>query len=176
VYLVEIAPCVGAPIPDLFVHDDSPPKLDYVDLDWVFGVRAGAVYSVLVNSNPELLNLTIRADGTLDLAVIPGRVGVSLVDIRATEPNGNYVDDRFLIVVGSAVRPGDANRDGEFDQRDIMQVLEAAKYLTAQPATWEQGDWNEDGVFDQLDIVEALQTGNYLQGPYAAFDAVFARA
>ena len=73
---------------------------------------------------------------------------------------------------------GDANRDFAFDQHDIIQILQAAKYLTGEPATWEQGDWNGDGVFDQLDIVAALQTGNYLQGPYAAgaVDAVFAAA
>jgi hypothetical protein len=65
-------------------------------------------------------------------------------------------------------RPGDSNRDLQFDQLDIVQVLQADKYLTGQPATWQEGDWNDDGVFDQLDIVAALQTGNYLQGPYAA--------
>jgi hypothetical protein len=70
---------------------------------------------------------------------------------------------------------GDANRDLKFDQQDIVQVLQAAKYLTGQPATFEEGDGNGDGVFDQLDIVAALQTGNYLKGPYAArlVDIVF---
>ena len=27
------------------------------------------------------------------------------------------------------------------------------KYLTAEPANWEEGDWNGDGLFDQDDIV-----------------------
>jgi hypothetical protein len=78
--------------------------------------------------------------------------------------------------VASEVAPGDANRDLRFDQLDIVQVLQAAKYLTGQPATFEEGDWNGDGVFDQLDIVAALQTGNHLKGPYAAraVEAVFA--
>jgi hypothetical protein len=52
---------------------------------------------------------------------------------------------------------GDANEDGLFDQSDIVLVLQAAKYLTGQPATWSEGDWNGDGVFDQLDLVEALR-------------------
>ena len=69
--------------------------------------------------------------------------------------------------------PGDANRDLQFNQLDIVQVLQTAKYLTNQAATWEEGDWNGDNLFDQEDIVAALQTGNYLQGPYAA-DAFFA--
>ena len=68
---------------------------------------------------------------------------------------------------------GDANRDFQFDQQDIVQVLQAAKYLTGEPASFEEGDWNGDGIFNQLDIAAALRTGNYLQGPYAA-DAIFA--
>jgi len=48
---------------------------------------------------------------------------------------------------------------------DIVQVLQQAKYLTGQPATWEEGDWTGDGVFDQFDIVAALQTDDYLRGP-----------
>ena len=63
---------------------------------------------------------------------------------------------------------GDANRDFQFDQQDIEQVLHSAKYLTGAPATFEQRDWNSDGIFSQLDIIAALQTGNYLQGPYAS--------
>lgn len=63
---------------------------------------------------------------------------------------------------------GDANRDGEFDQLDIVLVQQAAKYLTGEPATWSEGDWNNDGVFNQLDIVAAQQAAVYLTGPYAA--------
>jgi predicted RNA methylase len=66
------------------------------------------------------------------------------------------------------VEAGDANRDFRFDQQDLVQVLQAAKYRTGEPATFEEGDWNGDGVFDQLDYIAALMTGNYLQGPYAA--------
>ena len=59
--------------------------------------------------------------------------------------------------------PGDANKDGRFDSLDLVAVLQAGKYGTGQPATWEEGDWNGDGVFDQLDIVAALQSGAFLQ-------------
>lgn len=76
--------------------------------------------------------------------------------------------------------PGDANRDFVFDQQDIVQVLQAGKYLTGEAATWGEGDWDGgpggypgkpppgDSIFDQQDIVAALQTGNYLNGSYAA--------
>lgn len=63
------------------------------------------------------------------------------------------------------VAAGDANRDFRFDQQDIVEVLQAAKYATGERATWEEGDWNRDGVFDQLDVMAALITGNYLQAP-----------
>ena len=59
-------------------------------------------------------------------------------------------------------QPGDANEDGQFDQLDIVHVLQSGKYLTGQPATWSEGDWDGNGEFDNLDIVAALQTGNYL--------------
>ena len=63
---------------------------------------------------------------------------------------------------------GDANLDRRYDQLDIVNVLQSAKYLTGQPATWSEGDWTGDGLFDQLDIVAwRLQSGHYLQGPYA---------
>ena len=58
---------------------------------------------------------------------------------------------------------GDANGDGAFNQLDIVQVLQTAKYLTDEPASFDEGDWNNDGFFNQLDIVEALQAGTYLQ-------------
>jgi hypothetical protein len=65
-------------------------------------------------------------------------------------------------------RAGDANRDGHFDQRDVVQVLQFGKYQTGEPAAFRDGDWNGDGLFDRLDLVLALQTGNYLQWTYPA--------
>ena len=79
-----------------------------------------------------------------------------------------------------ALLPGDANQDLTFDQLDLMQALQAGKYLTGQPATWAEGDWNGapggrpgkppagDGVFDHHDVLAALTAGAYGNGPYAA--------
>lgn len=86
------------------------------------------------------------------------------IDVLAAPPS----DGNITWYESFFPQPGDSNHDWRFDQLDIVQVLQAAKYLTEEPATFEEGDWNGDGVFDQLDIVAALQTGNYLQGPYAA--------
>lgn len=60
---------------------------------------------------------------------------------------------------------GDANLDGVFDRDDVVQVLQAAKYNSGQPATWHEGDWNGDGVFNQLDIVESQVDGTYEVSP-----------
>ena len=57
---------------------------------------------------------------------------------------------------------GDATQDGRFDADDLVQVLASARYLTGEPASFEEGDWNGDGLFDQFDIVNALQRGGYL--------------
>lgn len=87
-----------------------------------------------------------------------------------------FLNRRIVWYENVSQEAGDANGDGQFNQLDIVQILQAAKYLTGQPATWSEGDWNGDGLFDQDDIVAALQTGNYLQGPDAAraVDAAFA--
>jgi hypothetical protein len=65
---------------------------------------------------------------------------------------------------------GDVDGDRDFDQFDLIALLQSDRYLTGQPATWSQGDWNGDGVFNQLDILMALQTQptHYLQGPFGA--------
>jgi hypothetical protein len=81
---------------------------------------------------------------------------------------------------GTNLLAGDADRDLDFDQLDLVQVQIAAKYLSGQAATWGEGDWDGapggspgappagNGLFDQLDIIAALATGVYLTGPYAA--------
>ena len=78
-----------------------------------------------------------------------------------------------------ALRAGDADQDGDFDNLDIVQVLQRAKYLTGQLATWGDGDWNGapggsagnpplgDGLFNQLDIIAALNDRPWYVGPYA---------
>ncbi len=71
-------------------------------------------------------------------------------------------------------RPGDADLDDDFDQNDLVRVLQAAKYLTGRAASWGEGDWNGgpggtlemppmgDGVFDQIDIIASLNQNSYL--------------
>ena len=62
---------------------------------------------------------------------------------------------------------GDANLDGAFDSRDLVNVFQAGQYEDANTGTshWATGDWNTDGDFTTSDIVLAFQDGGYEQGP-----------
>lgn len=134
-----------------------PPSGDLVDGN--AGVNQVSFDSGIVNATiPAGSTLRIRWTADAAAETIGWVFGLDNVVLRLLN------DDRL--------HPGDADRDLDFDQFDIVQVLQADTYLTEEPATWQEGDWNRDGVFDQLDIVAALQTGDYLQGPYAA-DVLF---
>ena len=65
---------------------------------------------------------------------------------------------------------GDANLDGGFDDRDIVQVFVSGEYRDglAQNSTWATGDWDGDGEFDERDLVAAFIDGGYNKGPRGA--------
>ncbi len=56
---------------------------------------------------------------------------------------------------------GDANVDGEFNTKDLVDVLTVGKYETGEFAVWSEGDWNADGKFGTSDFVAALIDGGY---------------
>jgi sugar lactone lactonase YvrE len=69
---------------------------------------------------------------------------------------------------------GDANLDGEFNTRDLVDVFQAGQYedgVTGK-SNWGSGDWNGDGDFDTSDLVTAFQDGGYEQGPLAGVKGV----
>ena len=116
--------------------------------------------------------LVVQADGQpLDTAVLANKtVSADLSIYRG----------QIEEIIARVLQAGDANQDFSFDQRDIVQVLQAGKYLTGELATWGEGDWDGapsgtfgsppagNGLFDQRDIVAALQSNTYLSGPHAA--------
>lgn len=63
--------------------------------------------------------------------------------------------------------PGDSNRDGVFDSRDLDQVFAAGEYEDdlVGNSTFADGDWNGDGEFDSEDLVFAFQAGHYVVRP-----------
>lgn len=59
--------------------------------------------------------------------------------------------------------PGDSNGDELFNEKDLIQVFQSAKYDTGEPADRTEGDWNSDRKFDSGDLVYVFQAGTYLQ-------------
>lgn len=120
--------------------------------------------------------------GYLDFGDVaqPGISLDSLLDdwyVAGSLAGGGGLGDVNLVYVKDLL-PGDANQDFAFDQLDIVQVLQAGKYLSGDAATWGEGDWDGgpggypgepppgNGLFDQKDILAALQAGAYVTGPY----------
>jgi hypothetical protein len=58
---------------------------------------------------------------------------------------------------------GDANLDGLFDSRDLVQIFQKGQYEDGLVANsgWVDGDWNGDGEFETADLVLAFQYGAY---------------
>ena len=69
---------------------------------------------------------------------------------------------------------GDANLDGAFDSKDLIQVFEQNTYEDSihNNSGWGEGDWNGDGEFDSSDLVIAFADNGYEIGQVAAFNAV----
>jgi hypothetical protein len=99
----------------------------------------------------------------------------TLENPRPAPPLGENVPPPIL--APGLLLPGDADRDRDFDQYDVMKALSSGKYSTGVEATWGEGDWNGgpgspdqpplgDGVFDRFDIVAAQRAGAYRRGPY----------
>ncbi len=65
---------------------------------------------------------------------------------------------------------GDANLDGEFNSKDLIQVFATNTYEDgiAANSDWSSGDWNGDSEFDSSDLVKAFSDGGYEQGALGA--------
>lgn len=59
---------------------------------------------------------------------------------------------------------GDVNRDGMFDQQDLVWVFAGGKYEddVADNASYEDGDWDGDGDFTSQDLVFAFTQGHFI--------------
>ena len=139
-----------------------------------FGVFNGILATIRLNNGAGIFQESVIVDESV---VATGRVDLGDLDGDGDLDAIVATSGGIKIFLNQNVpNPlhGDANRDLRFDQQDVVQVLQAAKYLTGEPATWSEGDWNGDGLFDQIDLVLALQSGKYLQGPNAAADSLFA--
>jgi hypothetical protein len=71
-----------------------------------------------------------------------------------------YGHDPLGLVTTKALA-GDANGDGQFNSRDLVQIFQAGKYRGLTGADWTEGDWNADGYFDEQDLIVAFQQNGY---------------
>ena len=174
--------------------DSWDAQVDWFDLTFS-GPAALAQFGEPVPLDPSAPdNPTHWAEGTPSRSLDTGDIRTALntrVLPVGSRSELTELDVAALADLGWEIRPqtcqtleaGDADQDGDFDNLDIVQVLQRAKYLTGQPATWGDGDWDGapggcwgnpprgNGLFDQLDIIAALGTSIPIQGPYAAMGA-----
>lgn len=196
----DVNPGKAGSSPENFVHfgDDllfaatGPNGRELYRTDGVGVVEVGDVNPGPDDSDPyctefasELVCAAMSPDGPR-LYASNGESFTEIAEYEADWAGGYFVpmnDKLFFFAGGSGLyvvtrvptrMPGDANADSSFDQLDLVQVLQAGKYLTGDPVTWGEGDWNNDGVFDQLDVIAAAETGLYMTGPYAMSSPEFA--
>jgi len=103
VHPVNDDPTVTAPIADRTVLQGAAPVLDHADLNAVFGdvdnTDAELTYTVAANTGAGIVTATIGADDTLDLGFVAAQNGIADITIRATDPQGGFVEDTFRVTV-----------------------------------------------------------------------------
>ena len=77
----------------------------------------------------------------------------------------NTADHDYLISEMMGITYGDANADGVFDSKDLVQIFQAGEYEDdiVGNSTWAEGDWNCDGEFNTSDLVAAFRVGRYVR-------------
>jgi hypothetical protein len=171
-----IARGVGTLIDDLSYPEFADSYLSVPPASYIIDITPGEDnLNVVASFEADLSGadgaaLVVAASGFLN----PPMEGNPEFGLLAVFPDGTTA---LLPATDSPPVIGDSNGDGVFNEMDLMQVLEAGKYLTGEPATFAEGDWDGSGQFDQFDIIAALQAGNYSQSSNAesthAVDEVF---
>jgi hypothetical protein len=113
----------------------------------------------LVNPHQAIVYVAIRSHGAAS-------ADPAVLNEQLTKFNGGCNPECKNVQVSThePLNPivlGDSNDDGRFDEADLIQVFQAGKYESGQPASFSEGDWNGDGVFNTSDLIAAFQTGNY---------------
>jgi glucose/arabinose dehydrogenase len=100
---VNTAPHVANQIQNLTVPKNSPPVLDYVDLNAVFddvdNPDSDLAYTVVGNLPSGIVTASIGADDKLDLSFVNGVSGVVVITVRATDPGGLFAQEGFVVSV-----------------------------------------------------------------------------
>lgn len=109
-------------------------------------------------------------NGALDVADIDelsAQVRAATNDARFDLNSDSTVDGSDLAVWVRDLKKtyfGDANLDGLFNSQDLVQVYQAGKFESGQPAGWAEGDWDPNGVFNSSDLIAAFHDGGYEAG------------
>lgn len=102
----------------------------------------------------------------IDVDLLSGRVRAARYE-AAYDVNRdrrlNEADHRHWVTALAMVSYGDANLDGRFDSRDLVQIFQQGEYEDLLPLNsgWAAGDWDGDGDFTTRDLVRAFQDGGY---------------
>jgi hypothetical protein len=104
---VNDAPTVANAIADRTVLTSAAPVLDHADLNAVFvdvdDADGELTYTVSANTSAGLVTATIQADDTLDLSFTAAQTGVADITVRATDPDGLFIEDTFRVIVKAPV-------------------------------------------------------------------------
>jgi hypothetical protein len=98
---IDRIPTIAQPIENLVVNNDVPGIANYVDLNTVFADAEGGPLSfeVIDNSNAELVNTALSADGALSLTFTEGMTGTANLRVRAVDAAGNTSSAAFTVQV-----------------------------------------------------------------------------
>ena len=120
----------------------------------------------------------LNGDGStdvMDIDLLTSKINAATTNTAFDLNKDGYIDQQDRRVwVKELVHTyfGDANLDGEFDSRDLVEVFIVGKYETGLTAGWAQGDWDADGFFGSSDLIVAFQDDGYEQGLRAAVTVV----
>ncbi|MCP4190164.1 MAG: family 16 glycosylhydrolase [Planctomycetaceae bacterium] len=113
----------------------------------------------------------VHRENVLEGASLVGELNFEFEDVSLSHLNNGYFVREVTysatdvqIELFAAVQ-GDANGDGFFNSRDLVDIFTASQYENdvSFDSTWTTGDWTGDGEFDSSDLVSAFLVGGYEQ-------------
>ena len=113
----------------------------------------------------------------IDIDLLNAQIRLGVSDTRFDLTGDDRVDvmDRNIWVKDlKSTWFGDANLDGKFNSRDLVEVFSLGQYHDDERLNsgWSAGDWDGDGDFDAGDLVTAFADGGFEHGPLGEVNAV----
>ena len=143
--------------------------------DEVLGNFEAGPDKVNIGSSGDINGDGVCDDKDIDAIALAIRNGETDAKYDLNQDGSVDDDDRVELVKGQNFKftwIGDSDLDNEFATSDLVNVFQAGKFETGNPATWAQGDWDGDALFTTDDLVAAFQDGGFEKGPRVAAAAV----